>query len=270
MDSVVDQGLFNPEEAELLKEVLRLREKEVKDVMQSRVDLIYLQDHLSHREAADVIRQSRQSYLPVTSKNDLDHADRLLSSRIFFDLSPSERINWVNSPAVFHAAFIPDQSSLPKALAEMKRKNLEVALVADEYGGINGMIALQDIYSEIAGKSVERNDTNNWYCLQLSPNTWIFDGASPMDFVRKSSAWKDFDPDQLGYDSNTLSGIFCEELGALPEINESITLGDTVLTALSVERNRVARIRVEVLVEVQNDKADLFEPESEEEELLQV
>ncbi len=263
LDSVADQGLFNPEEADLLKEVLRLREKVVEDVMQSRVDLVYLQDNASHEEAASVIRKSRQAFLPVSDGQELDQANRLLSTRVFFNLPVEERKNWLHSPAVFRASFLPDHSSLPKALAEMKRKNLEVALVADEYGGINGMLTLQDIYSEIAGKSVERNSNPDWYCLRLSKTSWIFDGMSPMDFVLKNCPWEGFDPDEQGYESNTLNGIFCEELGALPEINESVSLGNTTLTALSVERNRITKIRVEINEEneVFSHASDVFEKE---------
>ncbi len=241
----MEKGSFSPGEAELLKETLRLREKQVEDVMCSRVDLVWLSETTTPEEAADIIRESRQAFLPV-SAGLLDNADRLLSTKAFFHLSPSDRLNWAHSSAVFHASFLPDQTSLPKALSSMKQKNMEAALVADEYGGINGMLTLQDIYSELAGRSVERNDTADWFCLKIADRTWIFDGICPMDFVREHCDWKSFDPDREGYDSNTLSGILCEELGSIPEINESVRIGEAELTALAVSRNRVTRIRIQL------------------------
>ena len=245
LDSAREQGIFSQAEAALLKDVLHLRNKRVEDVMQSRMDLTWLKETTPAEEAADIIRKSRQAYLPV-SAGTLDEADRLLSARAFFNLEKGERERWAQSAAVFHTAFLPDTTVLPKALHVMKTQHLEAAMAADEYGGLNGMLTLADIYSVLAGKSVDPNSTPDNFNLQITPNCWIFDGASPMDFVRENSAWKTFDPDHEGYESNTLSGVLCEELGSIPRINESVRVGDAVLTVLSVSKNRAKRIRVEV------------------------
>lgn len=209
--------------------------------MRARVDLVCVAYGDSAETVAEKIRSSRQAFMPV-GKADMDSADALLDSLDFFRLPPAERRNWQNSNALLRGVpFLPKQTTLNKALSVMREKNVLAAFIVDEYGGINGIISIQDIYSEVAGASVELTHDNTGDVRQIAPGQWVFDGTCTLDFVRDNSAWRDCNLDGACH-AATISGLFCEEYGCLPEPDTVIRIGDFRLKALSISKNRIDKI----------------------------
>lgn len=209
--------------------------------MRARVDLVCVTYGDSAEEAAEKIRASRQAFLPV-GKVDMDSADALLDSLDFFRLPPAERGNWRKSNALLrNVPFMPKQTTLNKALSVMREKKVLAAFVVDEYGGINGVISIQDIYSEVVGASVELTQGNTGDVKQIAFGQWVFDGTCTLDFIRENSAWRDCNLDGA-YRAATFSGLFCEEYGCLPEPDTVIRIGNFRLKALSISKNRIDKI----------------------------
>lgn len=243
LDSCAERGAFTGEEVRLLKETFSLRGKTVDEIMRSRVDLVHVNYSTPPEGVLEAIRRGRQAYMPVGDE-DLDTVDALFSSVDFFNLPSAERTRWRESGILRKAVFLPESCTLIKALHTLHEKKIPAALVADEYGGVSGMLTIQDIYSELAGKSVELTEQAEWQAIRLNADSWVFDGLAPLDFVRENSDWDDCNLDGE-FDSSTLSGLFCEAFGALPQINDSIHIGEDVeLKALAVSKNRVTKVLV--------------------------
>lgn len=241
LDSCVAAGAFQEHQADLLREVFALRETRIGEVMRPRVDLTFLKISDPPDLVAEKIRVSKQSFLPV-SGSDLESADSLLDSLAFFRLKPEERKHWYNSGAMLkNAPFLPTQTTLNKALAAIRERRCSAALVADEYGGLTGMISIRDIYSELAGESVETAGSALSHFKRLSGNLWIFNGGCPLDFVREHTPWKDCNKHNQ-YKAATLSGLFCEESGSLPEPGDTVCIDGFVLRALVISKNRIEKI----------------------------
>lgn len=241
LDTCVAAHAFTKKEAAILKQTFELRDTQLGEVMRPRVDLTCAAYSDPPELVAEKIRRSGQAYLPVGHR-DLDSADALLDSLDFFRLNAEERKSWNTSPALLrNVPFLPKQTKLNKALRTMRAKGVSATLIADEYGGVNGMISIQDIYSEVAGQSVELSKVENQDYEQLAPDTWRFDGGCPLDSVRDNSDWKNCNADDE-YKSSTISGLFCEELGYLPEPGEQIRIGEYRLTALDVSKNRITEV----------------------------
>lgn len=241
LDSCVTAGAFLEDQASLLREVFALRETHLGEIMRPRVDLAFLNLSDSPELVAEKIRASKQAFLPV-SGTDLDSADSLLDSLAFFRLGPGERKHWNNSPAILRAApFLPEHTTLNKALASLRARHCSAALIADEYGGLTGMISIQDIYSELAGESVEIAKPARQDVKQLSQGQWIVDGGCPLNLVRENTSWKTCGEDDR-YKAATLSGLFCEVSGNLPEAGEMVRIDGFVLRALVVSKNRIGKI----------------------------
>ena len=121
----------------------------------------------------------------------------------------------------------------------MRAKNAHAALATDEYGGFAGLICLQDIYSELVGKSVEEEeDISEWQALKTGPRRWTFDGLCPLPFVEETAGW--LAPE--GVESKTAGGFLCELLGALPSKGDSARCGGAEITAAAVFKNRVTKV----------------------------
>lgn len=244
IDNGVQRGSFTAEEAKLMKETIALRRKTVESVMRTRSELYYITPEDTPETISTLIRKHAQPYLPVSSEKRLDSADAILSARLFFSLPPEARKNWRNSPCVEdHAVFIPEATTLEKALHTLKRNKIYAALAADEYGAVSGIITREDIYSELAGRSVELDEQTEYDMIKVGPDQWMFDGMATLDFMKMALSL-DIPPDR--FTASTLNGIFCELLGAIPKKGDEVSFDGVTMSARAIAGNRVSRMLVTV------------------------
>ena len=242
IENGVERGSFTQEEARLMKEAIALRNKTVESVMRNRSELYYVTRGDSPETIRQTIRDHAQAYLPVSNEKRLDSADAILSTRLFFALPPEARKNWQKSPCVQdHAVFIPEATTLEKALRTLKKNKVYAALAADEYGAVSGIITREDIYSELAGRSVELDEQTEFDLIKVGPNQWMFDGMATLDFM-KTSLDLSIPPDRFA--ATTLNGIFCELLGAIPQQGDSVSFDHVTLYAHTVSGNRISKMLV--------------------------
>ena len=242
IDLSYERGSFTKEEAKLIKETFALRSKTVESVMRNRTDLHFISRTAAPEEIGRTIREHSQAYLPVTNDGRLDTADAILSARAFFALSPEERILWQTSSCVeSKVLFIPEKTTLEKALRNMKNANSNAALAADEYGAVSGVITREDIYSELTGRSVELDEQAVLDLVRVSENRWIFDGLATFDFMKMALSLK---VEQGRFSAITLNGVFCELLGAIPQQGDSVSFDNVTLFASAVSHHRVTRMLV--------------------------
>lgn len=251
LDHAAEKGTLRSDEVSLLKEVFELRKTTVFDVMRSRVDLTPVSVSTSADKLSDLIRETRQPYVPVSEAGNLDKAYLLVSSLGFFSLPKQDQSNWLKAPCTRRAVSLPKLCTLSKALHSLRDAGDQAALIVDEYGGVSGMITIEDIYSELAGNSVELTDARVHF-IELSPNSWVFDGNAELDLVREKTTWSNCNWNHQ-FRSNTLNGLFCEILGALPQNHDSVMVDDRVeLRALAVSRTRVAKVLIRINSTVSN------------------
>ena len=244
IDNGLERGSFSPEEATLMKETIALRNKTVESVMRNRSELQFITREDSPETIRQLIRKYAQPYLPVSNEKRLDSADAILSARLFFTLPPEARKNWRKSPCVQdRALFIPEATTLEKALRTLKKNKAYAALAADEYGAVSGIITREDIYSELAGRSVELDEQTDYDLIKIGPNQWMFDGMATLDYMKRTLPL-DIPTDQ--FTATTLNGIFCELLGAIPRQGDSVSFDQVTLTAHAMNGNRISRVRVEI------------------------
>lgn len=242
IDLSYERGTFTKEEAKLMKETFALRSKSVESVMRTRSDLHFVSRNASPAEISRTIREYSQAYLPVTADGRLDTADAILSARSFFALAQEERLHWQTSSCVdSKALYIPEKTTLEKALRTMKGANANAALAADEYGAVSGVITREDIYSELTGRSVELDAQPVLDLVKIGENRWIFDGLTTFDFLCMALSLK-VEPGR--FSATTLNGVFCELLGAIPQQGDSVSFDNVTMFASVVSRNRVTRVLV--------------------------
>ncbi len=255
LETCLERGAFSEWEGKLLRGAFSLRDKTVGEVMRSRVDLPFMKAGTPPEEVIAVLMESRQSQLPSGSGAP-DDADMVFSSREFFMLSPEERELWWESSCVKRAVFIPSACSLTKALRTMRAKGAHAALATDEYGGFGGVICLQDIYSELVGRSVEEEeDVSEWQALKTGPKQWTFDGLCALPFIEETSGWKA--PE--GLEAKTAGGLICELLGRLPSKGDSLNCKGAEIEAGAVFKNRVTRVLITLSGDEGRPERDSFE-----------
>jgi len=245
-------GAFTLEETHLLDGVFSLRKKKVSAIMTPRVDIETVSVEDSASEVDLIIQKTRDIYLPVVT-TDLDDAVDLLSARDFYLTPKKQRSAWRKN-AVFKAHFIPESTILTKALFEMKRQKIPIALTVDEFGGVTGEIRTKDIYNEIFGRINSEFEVPDWQVRKTGKRKWIFSGQMTLSDIENITSIK-FPDSTL----NTLNALFYDNQEKVPEEGNCININGVKIRALKVQNNRIVEAELSCL----NEKKETHKEESE-------
>jgi CBS domain containing-hemolysin-like protein len=137
------------------------------------------------------------------------------------------------------ATFVPESKRVSDLLKEMQRRQVQMAIVVDEYGGTAGLVSVEDLLEEIVGEIRDEYDVESETVTDEGGNVFVFSGKVSVDEVR----------DRLGVTIEregfeTLGGYLLSHLGRMPYVGESFDIDDLSVEVLEVERRRITRVRV--------------------------
>ena len=230
------------EDKEMLEGILSFGEKEVSDIMISRVDITAIEYHDSWSEAMDVILKSGYSRIPVYDTSQ-DAIRGILYSK---DLLPyigkeDPGVEW--QTLIREAYFVPESRRIDDLLEDFRKKKMHIAIVIDEYGGTRGMVTLEDIIEEIVGEIDDEYDEKTTLYKKINANTYIFDAKTSIsDFCHIT----DIDEEELGDcgEAETLAGLLLEIKGDFPSTKDIFSKGPCKFQVLQMERHRITKIKV--------------------------
>lgn len=239
------------EDKEMLEGILSFGEKEVCDIMISRVDITAIEYHDTWNEAMDVILKSGYSRIPVYDTSQ-DTIRGILYSK---DLLPyigkqGDSFRW--QTLLREPFFVPESRMIDDLLEDFRKKKMHIAIVVDEYGGTRGMVTLEDIIEEIVGEIDDEYDESTSQYKKINVNTFIFDAKISLgDFCRAI----DIEEDDLGDcgDAETLAGLLLEIKGDFPSLKETLRRACCRFQVTQIEKHRITRVKVIV------DKENIFE-----------
>jgi len=234
-------GAFSQQETNLLEALFSLREAKVSSIMTPRVDIQTVSECDNDTAVEKIIKKSQDIYLPVVH-DDLDDAEDFLSARDFYLTPQGQRGTWRKN-AVFKAHFIPETTTLTKALREMKKFKLSVALTVDEYGGVTGEIRTKNIYREIFGNINSEFELPDWQVRRLGPDRWIFSGQMTLSDIAEITGIE-FPNSSL----NTLNALFYENQEKIPEEGAALIINNLRIRALKVRNNRIVEAELKVIL----------------------
>jgi CBS domain containing-hemolysin-like protein len=240
LDMAYSVGAFSGEETELISNIFTLRDLKINSVMRARVDIVSIKRGMDPDKISAKIQKSHELFYPVIDKN-VDDAEKFISARDFYLIPAERRTEWEDS-CTFDAIFIPENTSLTKGLALMKKNSVPAALVTDEYGGITGMLKLKDIYEELLGDVNAEFEEADWQIEKIGRHSWILNGNIPLQEIEELTG---VNCDELPV--NTLNGLFCEVRDDIPEEGESIEYSNIRIKALKVENNRIVKAEMNII-----------------------
>lgn len=228
------QGLIDERENVLLHGLMELADRRVSELMVPRVDVVAFDLSRDKSELIGLIKDNRLLRIPVY-EGDIDKVKGVILSKDFLlnpDRSPARLIRPVR--------FIPEQASVEALLELFRRTGSKLALVVDEYGGIAGIVALEDIVEAIVGELHAPDEPDALPELQqIDDTTYIVDaGLDVDDFCRVFNL--PIEESRI----HTVAGLMSEKLDRLPEQGDQLTLGHARLTVISLKDHRILRIRL--------------------------
>ena len=230
------------QDKEMLEDILSFGEKEVSDIMISRVDVTAIEFHDSWTEAVDVIIKSGYSRIPVYDTSQ-DVIKGILYSK---DLLPyigkqSDSFRW--QTLLRDAYFVPETRRIDDLLEDFRKRKIHIAIVVDEYGGTQGIVTLEDIIEEIVGEIDDEYDEKTSMYRKINANTYIFDAKIPLgDFCDIMG----IEEEELGEtgEAETLAGLLLEIKGDFPTMKETIARGPLRFQVTQIEKHRITKVKV--------------------------
>jgi putative hemolysin len=236
------QGVLEPKEREMISSIFELGEKEVREVMSPRTDIVALDITTPTTEVLEQITRVGHSRIPVYQGSADEVVGILYVKDVFRRLARGERD--LDLRAVLRPAhFVPETKKIDELLREMQKDKLHLAIVVDEYGGTAGLVTIEDLVEEIVGEIRDEYEVEQEMVLPVSENEAVMDARVPFEDVRETFEL-DLEPTE---DYDTLGGFITNQLGRFPRSGESVEVAGMRFTVESVEGRRIRRVRVQRL-----------------------
>jgi len=231
------EGIFEHEERRMIHSIFQLGETLVREIMVPRIDMLALDMTTSLSDAADTLIQSGFSRLPVFE----DNVDNMLGLLYAKDLlrvwREGDKLGTLKE-IIRDAYFVPEAKKVDELLTEMQTQRIHMAIIVDEYGGVAGLVTLEDIVEEILGEILDEYDQGEEAPYQqLDDSSYVFLGRVDLD---------DFN-DIMGSDlpsdeADTLGGYIYSQLGRVPTVGEVVEKENLLLTVEQVSARRIRKV----------------------------
>jgi putative hemolysin len=230
----IEQG-----EQEMLYKVFDFADKEAKDVMVPRPEVVALSIDLPPEQCLEAVMDSPYTRYPVYRES-LDNVVGILHVRDLFRALRDQGMHEVKVEDIIRPAHIvPETKDLAALLAEFRRANQHMAVVVDEYGDMEGIVTLEDLLEEIVGDIEDEFDLPDESIEQIDEDTVVVDGTFPIDDFNER--FKTTMPDE---DYHTMAGFVFGLLGRQPEAGDTITHDGMRFDVLETEGSRILKIAV--------------------------
>ncbi len=232
-------GEIEQQEQEMLYKVFDFADKEAKDVMVPRPEVVALSIDLPPEQCLEAVMDSPFTRYPVYRES-LDNVVGILHVRDLFRALRDRGMHEVKVEDIIRPAHIvPETKELAALLAEFRRANQHMAIVVDEYGDMEGIVTLEDLLEEIVGDIEDEFDLPDESVEQIDEDTVIIDGTYPIDDFNER--FKTEMPDE---DYHTMAGFVFGLLGRQPEAGDTINHDGMRFDVLEVDGSRILKLAV--------------------------
>ena len=234
------EGIIEEEERELIQSAIEFGDTTVGEIMTPRTEIAALPKSATVRDARTLIFESRHSRLPVY-RDQIDNVEGIVYLR---DLLPSLSLGKADSSIVefmrpFYA--VPETKPVDELLREMQKAHVYMAIVIDEYGGVAGLVTVEDILEEIVGE-IEDEDINGEDAKEIVPVT--DDEYEVLGSVEIGKIEKLFGMEIEADDFTTIAGLVIAQKGSLPVTGEHLSLRGLEVDVLEADKKRISRLRI--------------------------
>jgi CBS domain containing-hemolysin-like protein len=229
---------LNRQKREILDNVFELSHRVARQIMVPRADVVYLTTTKPLAENLRLARRSGHTRLPLCD-GDLDHVVGLIHIKdIFRRERPITSLDQVSRPITF----VPETLGIDRLLKRMRAERFHVAAVIDEYGGVSGIVSLENVIEEIVGNIQDEFDATERPEIQDRGNgVYQVSGATLVEDLEAALGIELSDRDE-----DTIAGVVLSELGRRALVGDSIELGPVTIEVLEVHLNRITSLRVTV------------------------
>jgi CBS domain containing-hemolysin-like protein len=238
-EEAAEQELIEGEGRRLLQSIVDFGGTLVREVMTPRPDIVAIRDNSTIADLRAVFREQEYSRFPVFREN-LDNIVGVvfvkdLIQLVEGDIRPDTPIEGLLRPATF----VPETKRVPELLKEFQRKQVQIAIVVDEYGGTAGLVTIEDLLEEIVGEIRDEYDVEIEPVVDEGDGSFVFSAKVSIDEFR----------DRVGVEIEgngfeTVGGYVLTRVGRVPAVGETFEIDGLMIEVLEAERRRIHKVRV--------------------------
>jgi len=244
LDTVEDEGVIDEEKCDLLQSAFDFDEVQAYEIITPRVDMIAINADGDRNEMLELLLDSMYTRVPVY-RDTIDNIIGILHVNLVIrELTEDPDADILGS--LMEPVFVHKTMPLDDVLRMMRVKRSHLVVVTDEYGGVMGILTMEDVMEQLVGDIWDENDEIEPEVVELSDGTLVIDGDMRIeDFFDEV----EFDDRDFDDDNATVGGFVVEQLGRYAEPGDEVAYENLAFTVLETDNRRIERLKVEVLPE---------------------
>lgn len=234
--------LLDSEALTMIEGVLQVSEMQVRDVMIPRSQMVVLERDAPVEDILAVIVRSGHSRFPVIGDSRDEVVGILLAKDMLWYYMEGQRDNFNIRELLRPASFIPESKRLNVLLREFRASRNHLAIVVDEYGGVAGMVTIEDVIEQIVGEIEDEHDVEEGtFILEHDPSHFTVKALTPIEDINEQ-----FGTDFSDEEFDTIGGLILGKLGHMPKRGETLREGPLSFKVLRADNRRIHLLRVTV------------------------
>ncbi len=236
----IAETIVEADEREMIGHIFQLDQTIVKEIMIPRMDVTAIEKSMSFQEIRDLVYRDGHSRFPVYVQS-IDKVIGLLYVKDLFNRMPGPGEKFLITEYLRKPYFVPETKVIGELLAEFKARRQHIAIVLDEFGGVSGVVTMEDIIEEIFGEIQDEHDWEEDDIVKLPDGRYLVT-ASLM--VEKLQDYFDREFEQVEFDS--VGGLIYDLVGSVPDEGQKIKWHDFEFEVKDVEGQRITRVIVSI------------------------
>jgi len=238
-----EEGTVDVTQGEMLENVFRFGEMQIKDIMTPRPEIVWIDKNISISSFLKVYKKTSHTRFPVC-EGSLDDILGIISIKEVMLYLSNERadINKPISTLMKQCLFSPEMKLLDELLEEFQNTGNKITLAIDEFGEISGLLTLSRCLEKIVGESIEENGNNKSKIVKVSNEQFIVDASISINEINDEM---NIDIPEGRYE--TLAGFIIDRLQSIPEKNTTTNYKGYRFTILETSKNKISKIQIRIL-----------------------
>jgi putative hemolysin len=237
-----EEGIIEESEGEMIQSIIEFGDTLVREIMRPRLQIVALDVSATIADARKLMIESKHSRLPVYREH-LDNIEGIVYVRDLLVFCEGPKMRLPVTECMRPAYFVPESKTIQTLLEDMQKAKVQIAIAIDEYGGVAGLVTIEDIIEEILGE-IEDEDSafidND--IIPDADGSYLIDGSAEIKKVELL-----FDRDVEADDFTTVAGLLIKALGHVPAVGEKLEFKGLQFEVVEADSQRVSRVRLRAL-----------------------
>jgi len=242
LHSAAETGILDSESLTMLEGALSMSEMQVRDVMVPRSQMVVINHDADLDDFLPLIVESGHSRFPVI-REDKDEVEGILLAKDLLHHFSNGRAAFDLSRVIRPASVIPESKRLNMLLRDFRAGRNHMAIVVDEYGGVSGLVTIEDVLEEIVGEIDDEHDVEDVAnIVELPQGRFRVQALTPIEEFNEL-----FECELSGEYFDTVGGLVLAEFGRLPEVGESIAILNYQFDVVAADKRRLHMLEASIL-----------------------